>query len=94
VEELLQLIQRDPELWEIVEQLKGQDEEPMDFFLNVANMLAVEFEEMHRTDLTDKLVALFGGLPEPAFKMVPLLLHVALDIFLMRAIPSHDSIKG
>tara|TARA_B100001996_G_C18650999_1_gene589394 strand:+ start:985 stop:1269 length:285 start_codon:yes stop_codon:yes gene_type:complete len=94
VEELLQLIQKDPELWEIVEQLKGQDEEPMDFFLNVANMLAVEFEEMHRTDLTDKLVALFGGLPEPAFKMVPLLLHVALDIFLMRAIPSHDSIKG
>ena len=94
MEELLQLIQRDPELWEIVEQLKGQVEEPMDFFLNVANMLAVEFEEMHRTDLTDKLVALFGGLPEPAFKMVPLLLHVALDIFLMRAIPSHDSIKG
>ena len=93
MEELLQLIQRDPELWEIVEQLKGQDEEPMDFFLNVANMLAVEFEEMHRTDLTDKLVALFGGLPEPAFKMVPLLMHVALDIFLMRAIPNHDSIK-
>ena len=38
MEELLQLIQRDPELWEIVEQLKGQDEEPMDFFLNVANL--------------------------------------------------------
>ena len=47
MEELLKLIQTDPQLWEIVEQLKHQDEEPMDFFLNVANMLAVEFEEMH-----------------------------------------------
>ena len=27
-------------------------------------MYAVEFEELHRTDLTDKLSALFGGLPE------------------------------
>ena len=49
--------------------------------------------DRHRTDLSDKLAALFGGLPEPAFKMVPLLLHVALDIFLMRAIPSHDALK-
>jgi len=93
VEELLQMIQKDPELWEIVEKLKHQDDEPMDFFLNVANMLAIEFEDLHRTDLSDKLSALFGGLPEPAFKMVPLLMHVALDIFLMRAIPNHDSIK-
>ena len=69
MEELLKLIQTDPELWEIVEQLKHQDEEPMDFFLNVANMLAVEFEDLHRTDLSDK------------------------DIFLMRAIPNHESIK-
>ena len=65
----------------------------MDFFFNVANMLSIEFEELEKTDLEDKLVALFGGLPEPAFKMVPLLLHVALDIFLMRAIPNHESIK-
>jgi hypothetical protein len=93
VEELLKLIQSDPELWEIVEQLKHQDEEPSDFFLNVANMLSVEFEELHRTDLSDKLAALFGGLPEPAFKMVPLLVHIALDIFLMRAIPNADAIK-
>ena len=93
MEELLKLIQTDPQLWEIVEQLKHQDEEPMDFFLNVANMLAVEFEDLHRTDLSDKLPPLFVGLPEPAFKMVPLLLHVALDIFLMRAIPNHESIK-
>ena len=93
MEELLKLIQTDQQLWEIVEQLKHQDEDPMDCFLNVANMLAVEFEDLHRTDLSDKLAALFGGLPEPAFKMVPLLLHVALDIFLMRAIPSHDALK-
>jgi len=93
VEELLKLIQSDPKLWEIVEQLKHQDEEPADFFLNVANMLAVEFEELHRTDLSDKLNALFGGLPPEAFKMVPLLIHVALDIFLMRAIPNADAIK-
>jgi len=94
VEELLKLIQTDPQLWEIVEQLKHQDEEPMDFFLNVANMLAVEFEDLHRTDLSDKLAALFGGLPEPAFKMVPHLVHVALDMYLMRRIPDHKSIKG
>ena len=93
MEELLKLIQSDPELWEIVEQLNHQDAEPADFFLNVANMLAVEFEELHRTDLSDKLAALFGGLPEPAFKMVPLLVHIALDIFLMRAIPNSESIK-
>ena len=78
---------------EIVEQLKHQDEEPADFFLNVANMLSVEFEELHRTDLSDKLSALFGGLPPEAFKMVPLLVHIALDIFLMRAIPDAESIK-
>ena len=93
MEELLKLIQSDPELWEIVEQLKHQDEEPSDFFLNVANMLSVGFLELHRTDLSDKLAALFGGLPEPAFKMVPLLVHIALDIFLMRAIPNADAIK-
>ena len=93
MEELLKMIQSDPELWEIVEQLKLQDEEPADFFLNVAYMLSVEFEELHRTDLSDKLAALFGGLPEPAFKMVPLLVHIALDIFLMRAIPNRDAIK-
>ena len=93
MEELLSLIQSDPRLWEIVEQLKHQDEDPQDFFLNVANMFAVELEELHRTDLNDKLVALFGGLPEPAFKMVPLLLHIALDIWMMRSIPNQNSIK-
>lgn len=94
MEELLQLIQNDPELWEILEQLKHQDESPTDFILSVAQMLSVEFEEMHRTDLSDKLAALFGGLPEKAMQMVPLLIHIALDIFLMRAIPNRDAIRN
>jgi hypothetical protein len=93
VEELIFLIQRDPELYEIVEQLKHQDEDLADFLLSLAQMLSIEFEELHRTDLSDKLSALFGGLPEKAFSMVPLLLHTALDIFLLRAIPDHSSIK-
>jgi hypothetical protein len=93
VEELLMLIQRDPELYEIVEQLKHQDEDVADFVLSVAKMLSIEFEDLHRTDLSDKLAALFGGLPERAFVMVPLFLHIALDIFLMRAIPNHESIR-
>ena len=93
MEELLSLIQSDPELWEILEQLKHQDEEPSEFILSVAQMLAVEFEELHRTNLSDTLAALFGPLPEKAFVMVPLLIHIALDIFLMRAIPNHQAIR-
>ena len=38
MEELLRIIQQDPELWELVEQLKHQDQEPMEFFENVANI--------------------------------------------------------
>lgn len=87
------LVQRDPELYEILEQLKHQDEKIEDFVLSVAKMLSIEFEDLHRTDLSDKLSALFGGLPEKAFVLVPLLLHIALDIFLMRAIPNHASIR-
>lgn len=94
VEDLLRLIQNDPTLWEILEQLKHQDESPEDFLLSVAQMLSIEFEELHRTDLSDKLAALFGGLPEKAFVMVPLLLHIALDIFLMRAIPNREAIRN
>lgn len=89
----MRLIQGDPQLWEIVEQLKNQDESLEDFILSVAQMLSIEFDELHRTDLSDKLAALFGGLPESAFRMVPLLLHIALDIFLMRAIPNRESIR-
>ena len=58
----------------MVEQLKHQDEDPMEFFTNVANMFAVEFEELHRTDL-DKLSALFGGLPK-SYIMVPYILYI------------------
>ena len=87
------LIQRDPELYEIVEQLKHHDEDITDFVLSVAKMLSIEFEELHRTDLSDKLAALFGGLPERSFVMVPLLLHIALDIFLINAVPNHAAIR-
>ncbi len=87
------MVQQDPELWEIVEQLKHQDDDLGDFILNVSQMLSIEFEELHRTDLSDKLSALFGGLPERAFAMVPLLMHIALDIFILRAIPDHKSIR-
>ena len=87
------MIQEDPELYEILEQLKHQDEDIADFVLSVAKMLSIEFEDLHRTDLNDKLSALFGGLPEKAFSMVPLLLHIALDIFIMRAIPNRAAIR-
>lgn len=87
------MIQGDPQLYEIVEQLKHQDESMEDFILSVAQMLSIEFEELHRTDLSDKLAALFGGLPETAFKMVPLLIHIALDLFLMRAVPNREALK-
>ena len=93
MEELLRLIQTDPKLWDLVEQLKHQDQEPDEFFLSVAKMLAVEFEELHKTDLKDKLAALFGPLPQESYVMVPLLCHVALDIFLMQAIPNQESIR-
>jgi hypothetical protein len=93
LEELIFLIQSDPELWEVVENLKHQDEDLSDFILSVSHMLSVEFEELHRTDLSDKLSALFGGLPEKAFLMVPLLMHIALDIFLMKAIPDRNALR-
>ena len=93
MEELLKLIQTNPKLWDLIEQLKHQDQEPDEFFLSVAKMLAVEFEELHKTDLKDKLSALFGPLPKESYVMVPLLCHVALDIFLMQAIPNQESIR-
>lgn len=77
----------------MVENLKHQDEDLSDFILSVSHMLSVELEELHRTDLSDKLSALFGGLPEKAFLMVPLLMHIALDIFLMKAIPDRNSLR-
>ena len=94
MEELIALIQQDQELWNIVDQLKHQDDNLEDFILSIAQMLSVEFEDLHRTDLSDKLSALFGGLPPSAFKMAPLFLHIALDLFLMRAIPDHNAVRG
>lgn len=88
------LIQRDPQLFEIFEQLKHPDEDLSDFIISISKMLAVEFEDLHRTDLSDKLAALFGGLPEKAFATVPLFLHIALDIFLVRAVPNHEALRG
>jgi len=86
------MIQQDQELWNIVEHLKNQDEDLDDFLLSVASMLSIEFDELHKSDLSEKLSALFGGLPPSAFRMAPLLLHLALDLFLYRAIPDRDSI--
>ena len=92
MEELIRMIQNDPELWNIVEHLKHQDEALDDFILNVASMLSIEFDELHKSDLSEKLSALFGGLPQAAFRMVPLFLHVALDLFLYRSIPSKEAL--
>ena len=93
MEELIKMIQQDPELWEIVENAKHPDQEPMEFFESVGAMLALEFEELHRTDLKDKLAGLFGGLPKKAYVMSSHLLHIALEIFLLKASMDEKSIK-
>ena len=93
MEELLRMIQQDPELWEIVDNAKHPDQEPMEFFESVGAMLAIEFEELHRTDLRDKLAGLFGGLPKKAYVMAPHLLHIALEMFLLKASMDEKSIK-
>ena len=93
MEELLKMIQQDPELWDIVENAKHPDQEPMEFFESVGAMLAIEFEELHRTDLRDKLAGLFGGLPKKAYVMAPHLLHIALEMFLLKASMDEKSIK-
>jgi len=85
------MIQGDPELWDLIERLKNQDEELEDFLLGLAQMFSVEFEEMHRTDLNDKLESFFGGLPPKAMLMAPLLLHIALDLFIMRSTPANQT---
>ena len=93
MEDLIKTIQQDPKLREIMEQLKHNDESLEDFLTNLAKMYAVEFEELHRTDLTDKLSALFGGLPKKAYIMAPAILHIALDMFILKAIPNAESIR-
>ena len=78
MEELLKIIQQDPELWELVERLKHSEQTEVEFFTQVANMLAVEFQELHRTDLRDKLSALFGGCPEKhiSWFLIYVILHL------------------
>jgi len=87
--ELILMIQQDPELWDLIERLKNQDEDLEDFLLGLAQMFAVEFEELHRSDLNDKLESLlwWSFLPK-AMTMAPLLLHIALDLFIMRSTPA------
>ena len=45
------------------------------------------------TALRDKLAGLFGGLPKKAYIMVPYILHIALDMFLLKASMDEESIK-
>ena len=91
--DLIQMIQSDPELWELIERLKNQDEELEDFLLGLAQMFAVEFRELERSDLNDKLESFFGGLPQKSLSMVPSLLHIALDIYIMQKLPSKDATR-
>ena len=91
--ELIQMIQNDPELWELIERLKNQDEELEDFLLGLAQMFAVEFRELERSDLNDKLESFFGGLPQKSLSMAPSLLHIALDIYIMQKLPSKDATR-
>ena len=91
--ELIQMIQSDPELWELIERLKNQDEELEDFLLGLAQMFAVEFRELERSDLNDKLESFFGGLPQKSLSMAPSLLHIALDMYIMQKLPSKDAVR-
>ena len=91
--ELIQMIQSDPELWELIERLKNQDEELEDFLLGLAQMFEVEFRELERSDLNDKLESFFGGLPQKSLSMAPSLLHIALDIYIMQKLPSKDATR-
>ena len=64
--ELILMIQNDPELWDLIERLKNQDEELDEFIIGIAQMFAIEFRELDRSDLDEKLDSLFGGLPAKA----------------------------
>jgi hypothetical protein len=82
MEELMTMIQQDPELWEIVEKIKDEDVDLQFFLDDVAEMFAIEFRVMDTSDLDDKLDQLFGGLPRKAMVLVLPLLHVALEKYL------------
>jgi len=79
MEELMMMIQKDPELWDLIEKIKDQDA-TLEFFLDdVAEMFAIEFRALDTSDLDDKLDQLFGGFPPKAMDLVLLLLHISLD---------------
>ena len=82
MEELMNMIQQDPELWDLIEKIKDEDAS-LEFFLDdLAEMFAIEFRIMDTSDLDDKLDQLFGGLPRKAMVLVLPLLHVALEKYL------------
>jgi hypothetical protein len=89
--ELILMIQQDPELWEIVERLKNQDEDLEDFILGIAQMFAVEFQELDRSDLDDKLDSLFGGLPAKIKILAPQFLHIALDLYMQTKVTNSNA---
>ena len=76
------MIQKDPELWDLIERIKDQDT-TLEFFLDdIAEMFAVEFKVLDTSDLDDKLDQLFGGLPRKAMVHVLPLLHVSLEKYI------------
>ena len=76
------MIQKDPELWDLIERIKDQDT-TLEFFLDdIAEMFAVEFKVLDTSDLDDKLDQLFGGLPRKAMVLVLPLLHVSLEKYI------------
>ena len=82
MEELMMMIQQDPELWELIEKIKDQDS-TLEFFLDdVAEMFAIEFRTLDTSDLDDKLDQLFGGLPPKAMVLVLTLLNISLEKYI------------
>ena len=78
----MMMVQKDPELWDLIEKIKDQDV-TLEFFLDdVAEMFAIEFRVLDTSDLDDKLDLLFGGLPPKAMLLALPLLHVALEKYL------------
>jgi|TARA_R100000329_G_scaffold429_1_gene946 hypothetical protein len=82
MDDLIMMIQKDPELWDLIERIKDQDT-TLEFFLDdIAEMFAVEFKVLDTSDLDDKLDQLFGGLPRKAMVLVLPLLHVSLEKYI------------
>ena len=82
MEELMMMIQQDPELWELIEKIKDQDATLESFLDDVAEMFAIEFRVLDTSDLDDKLDQLFGGLPRKSIVLVLPLLHISLEKFI------------